>query len=80
MEKSVVEELSPKGGGIRSELPLVYPIVSGPWHELADPGEVVPRTERAISWVLENQGVNSILVAFASVAELEEGIGVKELV
>jgi aryl-alcohol dehydrogenase-like predicted oxidoreductase len=80
VDKSIVEELSPKGEGIRSELPLVYPIVSGPWHELADPGEVVPRTERAISWVLENQGVNSILVAFASVAELEEGVGVKELV
>jgi aryl-alcohol dehydrogenase-like predicted oxidoreductase len=80
VDKSIVEQLSPRGEGIRSELSLVYPIVSGPWHELADPGEVVPRTERAISWVLENQGVNSILVAFASVAELEEGVGVKELV
>ena len=80
VSQSKVVELSPRGEAIRKELPLVYPIVSGPWHKLADPGEAVPRTERAISWVLENQGVNSILVAFASVAELEEGVGVKELV
>jgi aryl-alcohol dehydrogenase-like predicted oxidoreductase len=80
VDESKVEELSPKGEGIRSELPLVYPIVSGPWHELAEPGEVVPRTERAVSWVLENKGVNSILVAFASVEELEEAVGVRELV
>ena len=75
-----VIELSPRGEGIREELPLVYPIVSGPWHELAEPGEVVPSTERAISWVLENRAVSSVLVAFASVAELEQGVGVRELV
>lgn len=80
VEQSKVEELSPRGEEIRGELPLVYPIVSGPWHELAEAGEVVPRTERALHWVLENQGVNSMLVAFASVAELEEGLGVKQLV
>ncbi len=80
VDESKVEELSPRGEGIRGELPLVYPIVSGPWRELAEPGEVVPRTERAISWVLENDGVNTILVAFASVEELEEGLGVGQLV
>ena len=44
VDESKVEELSPRGEGIRGELPLVYPIVSGPWHELAEPGELVPRT------------------------------------
>lgn len=80
MDQSKVVELSPRGEGIRNELDLVYPIVSGPWHELAEPGEVVPRTERALSWVLANKGVHCILVAFASIEELEEGIDVKELV
>ena len=79
-DESRVIELSPRGEGIREELPLVYPIVSGPWHELAEPGEVVPPTERAISWVLDNRAVSSVLVAFASVAELEQGVGVRELV
>ena len=78
--ESKVVELSPRGEGIRSELPLVYPIVSGPWSELAEPGEIVLRTERAVSWVLENKGVNTILIAFASVEELEEAVGVRELV
>ena len=76
-EEKVVE-LSPRGEGILGELPLVYPIVSGPWRELAEPGEVVPRTDRAINWVLATAGVHSTLVAFASVAELEEGLGVLE--
>ena len=79
-DESVVAELSPRGEGIRGELPLVYPIVSGPWHELAEPGETVPSTERAISWVLDNPAVTSVLVAFASVAELEQGVGIEELV
>ena len=73
-----VEELSPKGEDIRPQLPLIYPIVSGPWHELAEPGEAIPRTERAISWVLSTAGVHCALVAFASVEELEEGLGVLE--
>ena len=73
--ESRVEELSPRGEGIRGELPLVYPIVSGPWHELAEPDELVPRTERAIQWVLATEGVHCTLVAFASVEELEEGLG-----
>ena len=76
--EETVEELSPRGEKIRDELDLVYPIVSGPWHELAEPGEVRPRTEKAVSWVLENNGVHCILVAFASVGELEEAIGVRE--
>lgn len=78
-DESKVEELSPRGEGIRFELPLVYPIVSGPWNELAEPGETMPATERAISWVLENAAVSSVLVAFASVSELEQGVGVKQL-
>jgi len=78
VDKAKVEELAPLGEGIRRELPLVYPIVSGPWNELAEPGEQVPRTERAIRWVLATAGVPSTLVAFASVEELEEGLGVIE--
>ncbi len=78
VDAAKVEELAPLGEGIRRELPLVYPIVSGPWNELAEPGEQVPRTERAIRWVLATAGVHSTLVAFASVEELEEGLGVIE--
>jgi len=78
VDAAKVEELAPLGEGIRRELPLVYPIVSGPWNELAEPGEQVPRTERAIRWVLATAGVPSTLVAFASVEELEEGLGVIE--
>ena len=78
VDEAKVEELSPRGEGIRGELPLVYPIVSGPWNELAEPGEQVPRTERAIRWVLATAGVHSALVAFASVEELEKGLGVME--
>ena len=78
VDESKVEELSPRGEGIRRELPLVYPVVSGPWHELAEPGEPVPRTERAIQWVLATEGVHCTLVAFASVEELEEALGVME--
>jgi len=73
--EETVEQLSPKGEGIRSYRDLVYPMVSGPWHELAEPGESIPRPERAVSWVLENEKVSSVLVAFASVAELEEVVG-----
>ncbi len=78
--EAMVEELSPQGEGIRKDMGLAYPIVSGPWHELAEPGEVIPRTERAVSWVLGNKAVHCILVAFASVDELEEAVGVRELV
>ena len=38
----------------------------------------MPRTERAIQWVLATEGVHCTLVAFASVEELEEGLGVME--
>ena len=54
---------------------LIYPMFSGPWRELAEAGESIPRPERAVSWVLENRNVSSVLVAFASVAELEEVVG-----
>lgn len=67
-----VEQLSPKGEGIRGDMELIYPITSGPWGELAEPGEERVRPERAVEWVLENRKVDSALVAFASVAELEE--------
>ena len=70
-----VIRLSPKGEDMRSEMPLVYPIVNGPWHELCEPGEEVPPTHRAIGWVQDNDAVTSVLVAFASIAELEEGVG-----
>ena len=75
--KETVVQLSPRGEAMRSDLELVYPIVAGPWHKLAQPGELVPRTERAIQWVLVNRGVSSVLVAVASVEELEEALGIQ---
>jgi len=75
-----IVEMSPRGEGIRVDMPLLKPIVMGPWSELAEPGELRPSTASAINWVLENDAVTSALVAFASVEELEEGVGVKVLV
>ena len=69
--------LSPRGEGIRSELGLIYPIVAGPWHELSEPGETITPTSRALSWVLKNKAVSSVLVAVASVNELEETLATK---
>ena len=68
-------ELSPEGDHIRGYLDLIYPIVSGPWQELAGRGEAFPPPGRAVSWVLQNPAVSSALVAFASVAELNDTIG-----
>jgi aryl-alcohol dehydrogenase-like predicted oxidoreductase len=75
--KETIVKLSPRGEGIRSDLELAHPIMAGPWRELADPGEDIPRTARALRWVLENKGVNSVLVAVASVKELEETLGIR---
>ena len=72
-EETVVE-LSPEGDHLRSYLDLIYPIVSGPWQELARPGEAFPPPGRAVSWVLEHPAVHSALVAFASVEELDETV------
>ena len=75
-EETLVQ-LSPLGESMRSELPLVYSFTAGPWSELAESGARISATGKALSWVLENQGVSSALVAVASVAELEavlEGI------
>ena len=68
-------ELSGRKDGLRGALDVIYPIVSGAWQELAEPGEVVPHTQRAIQWVLKNPGVSSVLVAVANVGELEEAVG-----
>ena len=73
-EEDVVR-MAPRGEPIRRDLELVYPIVSGPWGELAREGEETPPTSRAIEWVQQNEGVSSVLVAVASVAELEEATG-----
>jgi len=70
-------QLSGRKDGLRDALDVIYPIVSGPWQELAEPGEAVPRTERAIQWVLKNPGVTSVLVAVANVGELEAAVGWK---
>lgn len=59
------------------ELKLVYSFVSGPWRELAEPGETIPRTDTAVQWVLKNQNVSSVLVAVASVDELEQVLGLR---
>jgi aryl-alcohol dehydrogenase-like predicted oxidoreductase len=60
---------------VKNYLDLIYPLVSGPWRELTESGETIPRTERAIRWVLKNPGVSSILVAVANVSELEAAVG-----
>jgi len=73
--QDMVVALSPEGEHIRSYVDLIHPIVSGPWRELCRPGEAFPPPGRAVSWVLENGAVSSVLVAFASVAELEETLG-----
>ena len=74
--KETIIKLSVRGEAMRNDLELAYPIIAGPWHELAVPGEEIPRTERAVQWVLKNRAVSSVLVAFASVAEVEEALGV----
>ena len=60
---------------MRRDIELVLPIVSGPWMELAGPGKEAPSTSRAIEWIQQNPGVSSVLVAVASVDELEEAVG-----
>ena len=75
-DREEVIRLAPRGEPTRADLDLIYPIVNGPWHELCEPGEVAPPTNRAIGWVQQHPAVTCVLVAFASVAELEEGVGV----
>ena len=75
--KETIVKLSARGEAMRNDLELAYPIIAGPWGELAAPGEEIPRTERAVQWVLRNRGVSSVLVAFASAAEVEEALGVR---
>ena len=70
-----IVKLAPAGEKIRPDVRLIYPIVKGPWQELAEPGENIPPTGQAVSWVLNNPQVTSILVAFLSVAELEQTLG-----
>ena len=75
-EETLVK-LSPLGESMRSELPLVYSFTAGPWQELVESEKKISPTGKALSWVLENQGVSSTLVGIASVKELEavlEGI------
>ena len=60
----------------RSEMSLVHSVSFGPWVELAEPEELIPRTDVAVRWVLMNPNVSSTLVAVASVEELEEALGV----
>jgi aryl-alcohol dehydrogenase-like predicted oxidoreductase len=75
VDQEKVVELAPKGEGLQPHLPLIYPIVAGPWQELAGPGEAFPPPGKAVSWVMQNPAVSSVLVAFASVAELDETLG-----
>ena len=75
-EETLVK-LSPLGESMRSELSLVYSFTAGPWQELVESERKMSPTGKALSWVLENQGVSCALVGVASVAELEavlEGI------
>ena len=69
--EETLTKLSPLGESMRSELSLVYSFTAGPWRELVGSEKKISPTGRALSWVLENQGVSSVLVAVASVAELD---------
>ena len=75
VRKEDLEQYAPKREKIRNNLDLIHPVSVGPWHELAEPGEEQPRTSAAVRWVLRNQGVTSVLVAVASVDELDEVLG-----
>ena len=68
-------QMSAHGEGLRQHLGLIYPFVAGPWHELSGGIGQPLSTNRAIGWVLENPGVSSVLVAVASVEELDEALG-----
>ena len=67
-----------RGEGIRGELPLVYPIVSGPWHELAERASWCRAPNGRYNGCWRPRECIVTLVAFASVEELEEGLGVME--
>ena len=69
-EEAIVR-LSPLGERIRHELDLVYSFTAGPWRKLYGPGEHIPPTGPAVSWVLQNKNVTCALVAVASIPELE---------
>ena len=75
VRKEDLEQYAPIREKIRSNVDLIYPVSVGPWHELAEPGEEHPRTSAAVQWVLRNQAVTSVLVAVASMDELNEVLG-----
>lgn len=75
VRKEDLEQYTPIREKIRNNVDLIHPVSVGPWHELAEPGEERPRTSAAVQWVLRNQGVTSVLVAVASVDELDEVLG-----
>ena len=70
-----VLDLAASREAVADHLGLVHPIVSGPWHELAEHGEQRPRTSAAIRWILRNPDVDTVYVAVASVDELDEALG-----
>lgn len=75
--KEELGKYAPNAKKISRDTDFIYDLCVGPWHELAEPGESRPRTSSAIGWVLENPGVSGILVAVASVDELNEALGIK---
>ena len=73
-DRETIIRLSPLGESMRHEIDLVHSFTAGPWRELAEPGESVARTDRALAWVLQNRHVSSTYVAVASVTELEAAL------
>ena len=73
-DQETIMRLSPLGERMRHEIDLVHSFTAGPWLELADSGETVARTGKAVAWVLQNRHVSSTYVAVASVAELDAAL------
>ena len=75
--KEELIKYAPNERKIRKDTDFIYDLCGGPWHELAEPGESRPRTSAAMRWILENPGVSGILLAVASVEEMDEAFDIK---
>jgi len=73
-DQETIIHLSPMGESMRHEIDLVHSFTAGPWCDLADPGEPIARTGKALAWVLQNRDVSCSYVAVASVAELDAAL------
>ena len=73
-DQETIIQLSPMGESMRHEIDLVHSFTAGPWRDLAEPGETIARTGKALAWVLKNQNVSCSYVAVASVDELDAAL------